>query len=175
MKTNLLIALFAMLALVAGVIVQMQLSADQQSAAPAQQLEFAFPDVNGQMQAVSQWRGKILLLNFWATWCPPCLKEMPDFIQWQQEFQASDVQFVGIALDDQAAVAAYLQRINVNYPILIAGDEGSVLARQLGNIINAVPFTVVIDRQGQIVHRQPGELSRKQFLQVVQPLLAAKG
>lgn len=174
MKTNALIALVAVLALVVGVALQ-QNNVSISAAAPAEpKLEFGFPDMNGQMQSVSQWQGKILLINFWATWCPPCLKEIPEFIQWQQEFQANGVQFVGIALDDRQAVADYLQQVAVNYPILVAGDAGGELANALGNVINTVPFTVIVNRQRQIVHRQLGELSREQFLKTIKPLLVPK-
>lgn len=174
MKTGLLILLVASIALAAGVLLQQhnQPAGGVEKAEPA--LQFSFPDMDGRLQAVSQWRGKILVINFWATWCPPCLKEIPEFIQWQARHQSNNVQFVGIAIDDRDAVADYLQRVAVNYPILIAGDEGSMLARQLGNIINAVPFTVIVDQQGRIVHRQPGELTAEQFLRVVEPLLAPK-
>lgn len=171
MKNNALIALVAVLALVVGVFMQLR----DENARPSEpvKLDFSFPDVNGQMQPASQWQGKILLINFWATWCPPCLKEIPEFIKWQREFAANGIQFVGISLDEQAAVANYLKSIELNYPMLVAGDAGAVLAQQLGNVLSAVPFTVVVNQQGQIVYRQPGELSREQFLQVVQPLFGA--
>lgn len=172
MKTGLLILLVAGIALTAGILLQQHNlpAGGVEKAEPA--LQFSFPDMDGRVQAVSQWRDKILVINFWATWCPPCLKEIPEFIQWQQAYRAKNLQFVGIAIDDRESVADYLQRVAVNYPLLIAGDEGSVLAHQLGNIINAVPFTVIVDQQGQIVHRQPGELTKEQFLRVVEPLLA---
>jgi len=125
------------------------------------------------MQHISQWTGKILVINFWATWCPPCLKEIPEFIRWQQEFQAEQVQFVGIALDQHKAVADYLQTVDINYPMLIADDAGTELAGRLGNILNTLPFTVIVNQQGQIVLRQLGELSREQFLAAVRPLFGA--
>ena len=171
MKSNLLIVLVAISALVIGVAVQMYNVADQQSEQMPPKLEFSFPDMQEKMQPVTQWQGKILVINFWATWCPPCLKEIPEFIQWQQEFQPDSVQFVGIAIDDKDAVAGFLKSIGVNYPMLIAGDEGFMLARQLGNIVNVLPFTIIVDRQGKIVHRQSGELSRAQFLEAVRPLI----
>lgn len=174
MKTALMILLVAGIALVAGMLFQQknQPAGVVEKASPA--LQFSFPDTDGRLQAVSQWRGKILVINFWATWCPPCLKEIPEFIQWQDTYRVKNLQFVGVAIDDRDSVAEYLQRVAINYPILIAGDEGSVLAHQLGNIINAVPFTVIVDQQGRIVHRQPGELTKEQFPRVVEPLLAVE-
>ena len=171
MKTNVLIGLAAALALLAGIWLQQNSFFDNQSEIVSQPLDFSFPDIHGQQQSVSQWQGKILVINFWATWCPPCLKEIPEFIQLQQSYQDRDVQFIGIAVEDRQPVADYLQSININYPILIAGDAGSRLSLQLGNIISAVPFTVILNAQGQIIHRQPGELSKEQFLDIVQPLV----
>ncbi|MGY6277767.1 TlpA family protein disulfide reductase [Methylomonas sp. MgM2] len=170
MKSNGLIALVAILALAVGFMLQKHHTGKPAVSAPIP-LDFSFPDINGQRQSVAQWKGKILVLNFWASWCPPCLKEIPEFIRWQQELKPQQVQFVGISLDDQKAAANYLQTININYPILVAGDEGAGLAQQLGNIINTVPFTVIVNQQGQIVHRQLGEFSRAQFLEEIRPLL----
>jgi len=174
MKIKLIFLLVAILATAAGYKLQHNVSETKPLEPASAELTFAFPDLNGNLQNAQQWRGKILLINFWATWCGPCLKEIPEFIQLQQEYQDQNLQFIGIAIDDRQAVADYLQRIKINYPILIAGDTGSLLSHQLGNIINAVPFTVIVNPQGQIVHRQPGVLSKSQFLEVVQPLLVTK-
>ncbi|WP_426992824.1 TlpA family protein disulfide reductase [Methylomonas sp. CM2] len=136
--------------------------------------DFTLPDLDDKPQALSQWRGDIVIVNFWATWCPPCLKEMPEFVKIQQEFGGRGVRFVGVAIEDKAPVLEYLQRRPVNYPILIGGDNGIALAHQLGNVINTVPFTVIIDRQGRIVHRQLGELTRTQALEVLEGMLSKK-
>lgn len=172
---TLLVVVAAVAALIAGLWVQ-QISQTPVVAEdnPPAQLDFSFPDSNDQPQSVSQWRGKILVINFWATWCGPCLKEIPEFIKLQQQYQDQGLQFVGIAIDDKESVQAYLKRIQINYPILIAGDAGSNLAHQLGNIINAVPFSVIVNQQGQIIHRQPGELSNEELLKIINPLFAAK-
>ena len=174
MKTNLLIGLLAVLALAAGVLLQQNNFSANQPEIVSQPLDFSFPDINEQQQTAAQWQGKIIVINFWATWCPPCLKEIPEFIQLQQAYQDRNVQFVGIAIEDRLSVVDYLQSIPINYPILIAGDAGSSLSQQLGNIISAVPFTVIVNPQGQIIHRQSGEFSKEQFLDIVQPLLTGK-
>lgn len=171
MKKILLFAGVALMALAAGLFSQQRLAVATENVAPAVGVQFAYPDVQGQLQNADRWRGKILVINFWASWCGPCLKEIPEFIALQREYADKNVQFIGIAIEDQVPVADYLQRVSVNYPMLVAGDAGSNLARQWGNIINAVPFTVIVNAQGQIVHRQPGELSREQFVKVVTPLL----
>ncbi len=172
---TLLVVVAAVAALIAGLWIQ-QISQTPVVAEenPPVQLDFSFPDSNDQPQSVSQWRGKILVINFWATWCGPCLKEIPEFIKLQQQYRDQGLQFVGIAIDDKESVQAYLKRIQINYPILIAGDAGSNLAHQLGNIINAVPFTVIVNQQGQIIHRQPGELSNEALLKIINPLFGAK-
>ena len=171
MKIKLMFLLVALMAVVAGFKLQQNSQPAKVAEAVTESLSFSFPDINGQQQAVEQWRGKILVINFWATWCGPCLKEIPEFIQWQQAYQDQNVQFVGLAVDDQQSVADYLKTIHINYPILIAGDAGSQLSHQLGNLINAVPFSLIVNAQGQIIHRQFGELSKEKFLEVVKPLL----
>lgn len=172
MKNILLIMAIGILALTAGVFARLQTG--DKIASPETALSFAFPDVDGKLQAVSQWRGKILVINFWASWCGPCKQEIPQFIGLQQKYADKDLQFIGIAVDDRQPVMEFLQQVAINYPILIAGDAGSSLSSQLGNIIGVLPFTVVVNREGQIVHRQPGEWSEKDFIEVVEPLLAEK-
>jgi len=171
MKIKLMFLLVALMAVVAGFKLQQNGQSAKIAEPVTEQLSFGFPDIKGQQQAIQQWQGKILIINFWATWCGPCLKEIPEFIQWQQAYQDKNVQFIGIAVDDQQSVADYLKTIHINYPILIAGDAGSQLSQQLGNLINAVPFTLIVNAQGQIVHRQFGELSKEKFSEVLESLL----
>ncbi|MDD4916076.1 MAG: TlpA disulfide reductase family protein [Methylococcales bacterium] len=174
-KTFSLMVLVALIALSAGVFVRRVLHAPS-VAEPmlSRPLDASFPDTAETQQPLSQWRGKLLVINFWATWCPPCLKEIPEFIRLQAEYQRHGLQFVGIAIDDKQSVLKYLQDGGVNYPVLIAGDGGIAYARQLGNIINAVPYTVIVDQPGQVVYRQPGEFSPDSLRQIIEPMLGLK-
>lgn len=133
--------------------------------------EFNLPDLSGQQHNISEWRGKVLVINFWATWCPPCRKEIPDFIALQEQYAAQGLQFIGIAIEDRAVVAEYLAASKINYPILLGGENGLTLAHQLGNNVDAVPYTLVVDKQGQIIYRHPGEFSKEQIEEVIEPLL----
>jgi len=169
-QNTILIFFVSALALVGGIFVQtLSVKNETNTAIPA--LEINLPDITGKQRSISEWQGKIQIINFWATWCPPCLKEIPEFIKLQAEYKDKNVQFIGIAIEDQAAVEQYLKTIAVNYPMLIAGDEGISLSQQLGNIVNAVPFTLIVNQHGQIIHRQPGELSNEKIIEIITPLL----
>lgn len=108
-------------------------------------------------------RGSPLVLNFWATWCVPCVKEMPELDQFQREFGPKDWRVVGLALDSPAAVRTFLARTPVSYAICLAGFEGTGLSRELGNDKGGLPFTVVLNRAGEIVHRRLGQTSRAEL------------
>jgi len=168
-KNTLLILFVAGIALAAGLSVQ-RLSATRQLEPNVPAIAFSLPDLTGKPRNIDEWQGKIRIINFWATWCPPCLKEIPEFIKLQNSHN-KDLQFIGIAIDDKQAVEEYLKTIEINYPMLIAGDEGIALSRELGNIVNAVPFTLIVDQQGQIMHRQPGELSNEKIIEIITPLV----
>ncbi|CAD6880851.1 Cytochrome c-type biogenesis protein ResA [Methylomonas albis] len=172
-KIILIVTCVAVIAIASGLFARQYFAAvgDRQ---PASQLNFSLPDLADKPQSVTQWQGKILIINFWATWCPPCLREIPEFIKLQEEYKDKGLQFVGIAIDDKQAVEEYLKRIKINYPVLIGGDGATLLAQQLGNVINTLPFTVIVNQQGQIVHHQLGELTREKVLEVIVPLLTAK-
>lgn len=171
MKQALLIVLVAVLALGGGIAVR-TFNAGTKPAPVASQLpEFTLPDLTGQPHAISEWHGKIRIINFWATWCPPCLKEIPEFIKLQNQYGPQGLQFIGIAIDDEFAIEDFIKTTPINYPNLIGQEQGISLAEQLGNQAGAIPFSVIVDGQGQIIHRQQGELSSKQILDVVTPLI----
>lgn len=104
-------------------------------------------------------RGRPLVVNFWATWCPPCIKEMPEIDRFQREFAARGWRVVGLAVDRPQPVRDFLARSPVGYDIGMAGFDGTDLSRRLGNESGALPFTVVFGRDGAILHRKLGETS----------------
>ena len=104
-------------------------------------------------------RGRPLVVNFWATWCPPCVKELPDLDRFQADHAARGWQVVGIAIDSPTAVRQFLTRQPLRFPIGLAGLEGTELSRQLGNTAGGLPFTVVLDSAGRIVQRKLGATS----------------
>ncbi|HRK77279.1 MAG TPA: TlpA disulfide reductase family protein [Thiobacillus sp.] len=122
--------------------------------------QLGFPDLQGQTQHLSQWRGQVVVLNFWASWCAPCREEMPDFAALREQYRPHGVEFLGIAIDNPANVAQFLRRLPVDYPILIGEGAAHSLARQLGNPGGALPYTIVLDRNGNIVLSHLGRLSR---------------
>lgn len=169
-KQTLIIIIVSLLALSGGILSQ-RLSPNNTPAQLTARINFSLPDLTGKQRHINEWRGKVLVINFWATWCPPCLKEIPSFIALQDQFADQDLQFIGIAIEDKASVEHYLKTITVNYPMLIGGDAAIRLSHQLGNIINAVPFSIIVDKKGHIIHRQPGELSPEEIISITKPLL----
>ncbi len=131
----------------------------------------ALPDAKGREQSIGQWRGKVLVVNFWATWCVPCREEMPEFVKAQQEFGPRGLQLVGIAIDDAAKVEAFAAELGLNYPVLIGGYGAIELSRSFGNRLGALPFTIIVDRTGYVSHTQLGPIKDAQLRAIVSQLL----
>ena len=133
---------------------------------------FSYPDLQGQQRHSSEFADKVLVLNFWATWCPPCRKETPEFVALQEDFRGQ-VQFIGIAIDDEEPVREFADSYGVNYPLLL-GDVGAVaLSRQLGNRYEGLPFTVVLAPGGNVVLRHTGGLDREKLEPLLRELISA--
>ena len=108
--------------------------------------------------ALSSLRGKPLLLNFWATWCPPCVEEMPMIDAFFREHGTNGWQVVGLAIDQPSAVRKFLQRTPVTYPTGLAGLQGTELVKNLGNTGGGLPFTLVLNSNGSVAARKMGKL-----------------
>lgn len=131
------------------------------------------PDSAGQPQNLAQWRGKVVVANFWATWCPPCRTEIPDFAEVSRAMAAKPVQFVGISIDSVDRVRSFDDEFDVPYPLLIAGPDVLKLAAGFGNSAQALPFTVIIDRAGQVRHIKLGTLNGSELEGKIRALLAS--
>jgi thiol-disulfide isomerase/thioredoxin len=120
-------------------------------------------DLSGRPQALSQWKDKILVINFWATWCPPCREEIPGLIRVQRKYSAKNLQIVGIALDSPDQVAAFANSVGINYPVLLGGLDAINLTRLLGDASGGLPFTIVISAKGGANRTHLGMLSEAQL------------
>jgi thiol-disulfide isomerase/thioredoxin len=129
-----------------------------------------FVDLDGRPQPLERWQGQVVVLNFWATWCPPCRAEMPEFVRVQAKYAARGFTFVGIALDERDPVAAFAKELGINYPLLLGGVEGSGFAHALGSK-GALPFSVILDRKGNIVATRLGTLSEAELEELLPGLL----
>ena len=122
--------------------------------------EFEMKDLGGKVHSVSEWDGKVLVLNFWAPWCTPCKKELPIFIELQEKYADQGLQFLGLAVDTPEEVKKFLQELPLNYPTLVGEDEAMDIARIYGNNIGALPYTVIINRSGKIVFTRKGDMKK---------------
>lgn len=131
--------------------------------APALRPDLAFRDLDGKAHRLSEWDGRLLLLNFWATWCAPCLKEIPLLVEAQQRHGARGLQIVGIAMDDIEPVRRFAERLRMNYPLMAGQAEIGDAMDQLGDQFGAFPFSVLIAPDGRILERISGDLQREEL------------
>jgi thiol-disulfide isomerase/thioredoxin len=115
-----------------------------------------FPGLDGAEVDVARWRGQPLLVNFWATWCPPCVKELPEINQFYKEARGKGWQVLGLAVDQAEPVKAFLRKTPLDFAVALAGPEGLGLVRELGNPAGGLPFSVVFDETGEISWRRLG-------------------
>jgi thiol-disulfide isomerase/thioredoxin len=138
---------------------------------PDKRPEFSLTDIEGKTQDIKQWDGKVIMVNFWATWCPPCRKEIPAFIELQDAYRDKGLAIVGVAIDTKQNVIDFTDPMGVNYPVLIGNQEGISLAKAYGNRYGVLPYTVFIDRSGKIVQTHRNELTFDEAEAIIKPLL----
>jgi len=123
--------------------------------------EYRLLSLDGVRENGNQWLGKVQVINFWATWCPPCKREIPTLIELQNDYNDRGLQVIGIALDEADAVAKYVKEHGINYPTLAGDDDVVDVSVQLGNDLGILPYTVIADRSGKISFIRYGEVDRE--------------
>lgn len=134
-------------------------------------LALSLPDTEGAPQRLDQWRGQVIVVNFWATWCGPCREEMPELVRAQKDFGAKGLQIVGIAVDNADKVRQFVKDFGLNYPALIGGYGAVDISKDLGNRLAALPFTIIVDRKGKVVQTTLGPVKIDQFRSKIASLL----
>ena len=143
--------------------------------APAEKVtqlsDFELPDLAGKPRRIMEWRGKLLLINFWATWCPPCREEIPLFIDFQERYAGRGFQVVGVAIDSLQDVMDYRDTLLINYPILIGEEKVMRLMQRYGNRVGTLPYSLLVAPDGRILHRKMGAYTRPELEKLLDPWL----
>ncbi len=132
---------------------------------------FSLPGPNGEPRSIAAFDGQVVLINFWATWCAPCLEEVPALVETQAALGDRGLQVVGVAFDDAEPVRAFADEHDINYPLMVGGRDAFAVGSDYGNARGVLPYTVVIDRAGVIRETHLGALTRPQIEELVRPFL----
>ncbi|MBU3549803.1 TlpA disulfide reductase family protein [Polynucleobacter sp. MWH-Berg-3C6] len=163
----------SLIALLGGIFTSQWISKTGLASEPSVKAFFANPwqTPDGKAANSAEWQGKVLVVNFWASWCPPCVEEMPTLDLLQQEYLQQNVLFVGIGIDSPSNIREFLKSTPVSYPILIGGLEGSNLSKQMGNTQGALPYTVIIDTKGKSTYTKLGKISEDELRKAIKAAL----
>lgn len=130
-----------------------------------------FADLNAKPVTTAAYKGKVTVLNFWATWCGPCREEMPMLNSLRKKLAPKGVEVVGVALDQKEQVEPFVKQLKIGYPILLGNDDTLELMRSLGNKTGGLPYTLVLDRGGKVAATLTGKLDEKKLEAAVKPYL----
>ncbi len=121
-------------------------------------MQASFADTQGNRRKISEWQGKVILLNFWATWCPPCVSEMPELVGLQKDLEGKNLQIIGIGIDSATNIQDFAKKHQISYPLLVGGMEGTSVSKQFGNDTGGLPFTILIAADGTVRKTYMGRL-----------------
>ena len=131
------------------------------------------PALNGEAYTLDHWKGKVILLNFWASWCAPCQYEIPKLIELQEKYKTEGLQIVGIGVDKEKPLRNVSRSLGINYPVLVADETlGPKLLEYWGNSAQIVPYNVVIGRDGRITYTHLGLVDQEVFMEYIHPILS---
>ena len=133
----------------------------------------SFKDMKDKIESLDQFKGKVIVMYFWATWCVPCRLETPNLVKLNEDYKAKgkDVQVIGLALDNGDKVREFVKDNNITYPIFYGGHDAVQLGKTLGNDQGAIPFTVVIGKDGKLAHTFKGDLPNADLEKIIDPLV----
>jgi len=161
----------AVLALVLALCMTLPDAVAGESDPPVLPPAFTLPGLDGKPHELGEWRNKVVLLNFWASWCSPCQSEIPALVAFQNEYGGQGLQVVGIGMDDEVKLRNVHRTLGINYPVLFTNSPTDPLMTRFGNRTGVVPYTVLISRAGEVVYTHTGVITRELFEEWVIPLL----
>ena len=137
----------------------------------AQLDEIKLPGLDGSKQDINQWKGRLVLVNFWATWCPPCLEEIPIFTSMRSKHAAAGFEVVGVSIDDVSKVKQFRDSMKINYPLLDGEKNGMATMVLLGNNIGGLPYSVLFDRDGKAIETKSGPYLEQELNELIDKYL----
>lgn len=163
--------LLAGLALVGGIAASFFINTQSEDNNAVVLESYTLTDLDGQQQSLGKWQGKVLLVNYWATWCPPCIEEIPLFVELKEQYAAAGLEIIGISIDEDDKARGFREKMNINYPLLSGQSNGMTMMSSMGNRGGGLPFSVLFDRAGNILYRKTGAFSHEELVELVKNAL----